>query len=65
MITKDEILQQLNLGNNENGIGNGKYGTNSKQALTNDIVEGIQKELEKLRRTEENIKLRQKNTKNG
>ena len=46
-------------------MGTSKYGTNSKGALTKDIIEGLQKELEKLRRTEDNIKYRQNNTKNG
>jgi hypothetical protein len=35
----------------------GKAG-GSKQALTKDLMEGLEKELEKLKRTEENIKVR-------
>ena len=49
-ITKDEIFQQLNLGHAESGIGVGKHGTNSKTALAKDLVEGIEKDLEKLKR---------------
>jgi hypothetical protein len=36
----------------------GKHGTGSKAALTKDLLENLEKELEKLRRTEENIKVR-------
>jgi hypothetical protein len=49
-ITKDEIFQQLNLGHSESGIGAGKHGMNSKAALAKDLVDGIEKDLEKLRR---------------
>ena len=34
------------------------YRTNSKSALAKDLVEGIEKDLEKLRRQQENIQLR-------
>ena len=36
----------------------GKHGTGSKTALTKDLMENLEKELEKLKRTEENIKVR-------
>ena len=36
----------------------GKHGTGSKSALTKDLLENLEKELEKLKRTEENIKVR-------
>jgi hypothetical protein len=36
----------------------GKHGTGSKTALTKDLIENLEKELEKLKRTEENIKVR-------
>lgn len=49
-ITKDEIFQQLNLGHSESGIGAGKHGMNSKAALAKDLVDGIEKDLEKLKR---------------
>lgn len=55
LITKDEILQQLNLGHSESGIGVGKHGTNSKTAIAKDLVDGIEKELEKFRRQKDNI----------
>jgi hypothetical protein len=58
MITKDEIFQQLNLGHSESGAGVGKHGTNSKSALAKDLVDGLEKDLEKLRRQQENIQLR-------
>ena len=57
-ITKEEILQQLNLGSAQSAGGMGKHGTGSKTALTKDLIENLEKELEKLRRTEENIKVR-------
>lgn len=50
-------MAHLNLGTAENTLG-GKYGANSKNALTKDLLEGLDKDLEKLRRLEENIKLR-------
>jgi hypothetical protein len=46
------------LGTAENSIGGGKNGANSKAALTKDIVEGLEKDLEKLKRLEENIQRR-------
>ena len=36
----------------------GKHGTGTKTALSKDLIENLEKELEKLRRTEENIKIR-------
>ena len=56
-ITKDEIMQQLNLGSSQ-AAGSSKHGTGSKTALTKDLIENLEKELEKLKRTEENIKVR-------
>lgn len=38
---------------------------NSKQALTNDLLEGMQKDLEKLKRAQETIKLRKLMTQKG
>lgn len=49
-ITKDEIFAQLNLGHSDVGIGIGRHGTNTKTALAKDLVEGIEKDLEKLKR---------------
>lgn len=57
-ITKDEIFQQLALGQSDSGMGAGKSGMNSKAALAKDLVDGIEKDLEKLRRQKENIQLR-------
>lgn len=48
----------MSLGTAQAGIGSGKHGTGSKTALTKDLIENLEKELEKLRRTEENIKVR-------
>jgi len=56
-ITKDEIMQHLNLGASQ-AAGSSKHGTGSKSALTKDLIENLEKELEKLKRTEENIKVR-------
>lgn len=56
-ITKDEIFQQLNLGPSDSSMGVGKSGT-SKNAIAKDLVESMQKEIEKLRRQQENIQLR-------
>jgi hypothetical protein len=58
LVTRDEIFAHLNLGTAENSIGGGKNGANSKAALTKDIVEGLEKDLEKLKRLEENIQRR-------
>jgi hypothetical protein len=57
LITKDEIFQSLNLGPSDSASGLGKSGT-SKNAIAKDLVEGLQKEIEKLRRQQENIQLR-------
>lgn len=57
-ITKDEIMQHLSLGSSSAAGGSGKHGTGSKTALTKDLTEILEKELEKLKRTEENIKVR-------
>ena len=57
LVTKDEILTVLNLGNAESGIG-GKNGQGSKTALSKDLQEGLEKDLKKLKMTEENIRNR-------
>lgn len=57
LVTKDEILGVLNLGNAETNIGQGKSGA-SKNALTKDLCEGLDKDLKKLKMTEENIRNR-------
>lgn len=56
-MTKDEILTVLNLGNAESGIGAGKTGAN-KVGITKDLCEGLEKDLKKLKMTEENIRNR-------
>lgn len=38
----------------------GKHGTGSKGALTKDLIENLEKELDKLKRNEEGIKLRKR-----
>jgi len=50
-------MQHLNIGS-ASAAGSGKHGTGSKSALTKDLIENLEKELEKLRRTEDNIKIR-------
>ena len=57
-ITKDEILANLKLGTQQAASSMGKHGAGSKTALTKDLIENLEKELEKLKRTEENIKVR-------
>jgi hypothetical protein len=59
-ITKEEIMAQLNLGSSQAAAGMGKHGTGSKAALTKDLIENLEKELDKLRRNEEGIKLRKR-----
>lgn len=58
LVTKDEILNVLQLGNADGSIG-AKSGANSKGALAKDLVEGMEKDLRKLKLTEENIRNRQ------
>ena len=43
----------------------GGYRNSSKQALTNDLIEGLEKDLEKLKRFEENLKIRKLHTIKG
>jgi len=64
-INKDDILQDLELGSSSAAAGSSKHGTGSKSALTKDLMENLEKELEKLRRTEENIKVRKHIAKGG
>jgi len=45
------------LGPSDSSLGVGKSGT-SKNAIAKDLVESMQKEIEKLRRQQENIQLR-------
>lgn len=53
-------MAQLNLGSSQAAAGMGKHGTGSKAALTKDLIENLEKELDKLRRNEEGIKLRKR-----
>lgn len=65
MVTKDEILAHLNLGGADGG-GEGKYAATGKGGLTKDLIEGLEKDLDKLKRTEENLKMRKlQQTKGG
>ena len=48
-ITKEEIMQHLNLGSSQAAGGMGKHGMGSKTALTKDLIENLEKELEKLK----------------
>lgn len=50
-------MAQLNLGSSQTA-GSSKHGAGSKSALTKDLIENLEKELEKLKRTQENIKVR-------
>jgi hypothetical protein len=55
LLTKEEIMAQLNLGEAQMNFGQGK---NTKNALTNDLVEGLEKDIEKLKQKEKNISTR-------
>lgn len=57
-ITVDEIKSHLNLGAAQTAGGGGKHGAGSKTALSKDLIDNLEKELEKLKRTEENLKVR-------
>jgi hypothetical protein len=50
-------MQHLNLGA-QSAASINKQGAGSKTALTKELIEVLEKELEKLKRTEENIKVR-------
>ena len=52
------ILAHLNLGSGPATVGTGKHGSGSKTALSRELVVNLEKEFEKLKRTEENIKVR-------
>ena len=58
LVTKDEILTVLNLGSADGGL-LGKSGEGNKTAITKDLCEGLEKDLKKLRMSEENIRNRQ------
>ena len=57
LVTKDEILKVLMLGTAESGLGS--HGAGSKAALTQDLMEGVDKDMRKLKMLEENIRNRQ------
>ncbi len=46
------------MGMGETGIGVGKHGSDSRVGLAKDLVEAMEKDLEKLKRQAENISLR-------
>lgn len=56
LVTKEEIMAHLNLGNNDGSI-EGNINT-GKGGLTKDLIEGLEKDLEKLKRTQENLQMR-------
>lgn len=51
-------MAHLNLGSGQAAGGSGKHGAGSKTALSKDLMDNLEKELEKLKRTEENIRVR-------
>ncbi len=57
-MSKEEILAALNLGTGDTGIGVGKHGSDSRVGLAKDLVEAMEKDLEKLKRQAENIQTR-------
>lgn len=56
-ISRDEIMAALQLDSSQ-VAGMGKAGAGSRAAIINDLLENMDKELEKLKRNEENIKVR-------
>ena len=58
IITKDEIIKELNLTSAANAAGEGSGDSLTKRAMANELVDSIAKELEKLRRQGENIQTR-------
>ena len=58
ILTRDEIIKELNLTAGTQIGGDGKQGSLTKAAITKDLVESLSKELEKLRRQSDNIKMR-------
>ena len=55
-VTKDEILNGLKLGASDGTLAGGQGG--SKGALTNDLSEGLDKDIKKFKMVEENIQNR-------
>lgn len=58
ILTRDEIIKELNLGAGAQIGTEGKDGSLTKASLANELVENISKELEKLRRQSDNIQTR-------
>jgi hypothetical protein len=58
IITRDEIIKELNLAAGTSFGTEGKDGQLTKAAITKDLVDNLTKELEKLRRQSENIQMR-------
>jgi hypothetical protein len=56
-ISRDEIIQHLKLSSNQ-AAAIGNIGSGSQSQLSKDLMDILEKELEKLKRTEENIKVR-------
>ena len=56
-ISKEEIMAALQLDASQ-GVGGSKAGTGSRGALMNDLLENMEKELEKLRRAQDLLKMR-------
>lgn len=50
-------MQALKLGNADTTVGGGKQ-ADSKNAITKDLIDNMTKDLEKLKRQQENIQLR-------
>jgi hypothetical protein len=62
LITRDQIYADLNLGSSEALVGNN---AGTKAGLSDDLVENLQKDLEKLKRQSENILKRKTIAENG
>ena len=58
ILTRDEIIKELNLTAGAQIGGDGKQGSLTKVGITKDLVESLSKELEKLRRQSDNIQMR-------
>lgn len=58
ILTRDEIIKELNLASGHQLGTEGKDGSLTKTAIANELIDNITKELEKLRRQSENIQTR-------
>ena len=63
--TQQDTLQNLNQFQANDRLHLHVYRNTSKKALTNDLIEGLEKDLERLKRFEENLRIRKLRTMKG